>query len=395
LRAFLISLIAFAASAASSMEKIDLFEAGTNGYAVYRIPGLVVTPKGTVLAYAEARKSERGDWGTIDIMLRRSTDGGKTWSAQKSIVAVDGPKQKNPVALAQGLAPSSDVTYNNPVAIADRNGVVHFLFCLEYMRAFYMRSDDDGVTFSKPLEITSAFDKFRPEYGWKVLATGPAHGIQLTSGRLVVPVWLSLGTGGHAHRPSVTATIYSDDHGKTWNRGDIAVPDTPDWVFPNETVVAELADGRVLLNVRSESKRNRRLLTYSRDGATGWSTPKFHEQLLEPICMASMISIRSAGKDVLLFSNPDNLERSSGPAEPGRPRDRKNITVQLSYDGGASWPAKRVIESGYSGYSDMAALPDGSILCLFERGSIGDNHFRSAYLTLARFNLEWVGSKIR
>ena len=101
------------------------------------------------------------------------------------------------------------------------------------------------------------------------------------------------------------------------------------------------------------------------------------------------------GVDVLVFSNPDNLERSAGPAEPGSSRDRKNITVQLSYDGGASWPAKRVIESGYSGYSDMAALPDGSILCLFERGSIGDNHFRSAYLTLARFNLEWVGSKIR
>ncbi len=393
MKALLISLIALAAPAASSLEKMDLFEAGTNGYTLYRIPGLVVTHKGTVLAYAEARKSDRGDWGTIDIMLRRSTDGGRTWSAQKSIAAVDGPKQKNPVALAQGLAPSNEVTYNNPVVIAGRNGVVHFLFCLEYMRAFYMQSTDDGVTFSKPVEITSAFDKFRPEYDWKVLATGPAHGIQLTSGRLVVPVWLSLGTGGHAHRPSVTATIYSDDHGKTWKRGEIAVPDTPEWIFPNETVVAQLGDGRVLLNVRSESKRNRRLLTYSRDGATGWSTPKFHDQLLEPICMASMISIRSGGKDVLLFANPDNLERSGGPGEPGRPRDRKNITVQASYDGGATWPAKRVIEPGYSGYSDMAALPGGTILCLFERGGIGDNHFRSAYLTLARFDLEWIASK--
>lgn len=394
MKALLVPLIACATAwAAPSMEKMDLFEAGTHGYALYRIPGLVVTQKGTILAYSEARKSERGDWGTIDIVLRRSTDGGKTWSAQKSIAAVDGPKRKNPVALAQGLASLNDVTYNNPVAIADRNGTVHFLFCLEYMRAFYMQSNDDGITFSKPVEITSAFDKFRPEYDWKVLATGPAHGIQLTSGRLVVPVWLSLGTGGHAHRPSVTATIYSDDHGKTWKRGDIAVPDTPDWVFPNETVAAQLADGRVLLNVRSESKRNRRLLTYSRDGASGWSEPRFHDQLLEPICMASMISIRSEGNDLLLFTNPDYLERSGGPSEPGRPRDRKNITVQVSYDGGATWPAKRVIEPGYSGYSDMAALPGGTILCLFERGGIGDNHFRSAYLTLARFNLEWVASK--
>ncbi|MGC3966856.1 MAG: sialidase family protein [Pirellulales bacterium] len=169
------------------------------------------------------------------------------------------------------------MTYNNAVGFADRDGTVHFLFCLEYCRCFYIRSDDDGQTFSKPVEITSAFEKFRSEYDWKVLATGPAHGIQLRSGRLIVPVWLSTGTGGHAHRPSVTSTIYSDDHGRTWHAGDIAVPNTDEWVFPNETVVVELADGRVMLNVRSESKNHRRIVTISPDGATGWSTPKFDD----------------------------------------------------------------------------------------------------------------------
>jgi sialidase-1 len=386
----LLALLIACATPAAAQEKLDLFEAGTGGYALYRIPGLAVTSKGTVLAYAEARKSDRGDWGPIDILMRRSTDGGRTWSAPKSIASVDGHKTKNPVALAQSLANPDDVTYNNPVAIAGRDGTVHFLFCLEYMRAFYMRSDDDGVTFSKPVEITAAFDHFRPEYAWKVLAIGPAHGIELASGRLVAPVWLSLGTGGHAHRPSVTATIYSDDGGRTWRRGEIAVPDTPEWIFPNETVVAQLSDGRVLLNVRSESKANRRLLTWSRDGASGWSRPQFHEQLLEPICMASMIAIRDRGRDVIVFANPDNLERAAGPAEPGRSRDRKRVSVQLSEDGGETWIAKRVIEPGYSGYSDLAALPDGTILLLYERGGLGDDHFRSAYLTLARFNLEWV-----
>ena len=306
------------------------------------------------------------------------------------IARVDGAKSKNPVALAQGLATTSEVTYNNPVAIAGRDGTVHFLFCLEYMRAFYMRSEDDGQTFSQPVEITGSFDRFRPEYPWKVLATGPGHGIQLKSGRLLVPVWLSTGTGGHAHRPSVTSTIYSDDHGKTWQRGDIAVPDTPQWVFPNETVAAEVPDGRVPRNVRSESKTNRRLLTYSRDGATNWSEPRFHEQLLEPICMASMVAARIGGRNVLLFANPDNLERAAGLAEAGRPRDRKNVTVQVSYDGGVSWTAKRSVEPGYSGYSDMAVLPDGKILLLYERGGLGDDHFRSAFLTLSRFDLQWV-----
>ena len=111
-------------------------------------------------------------------------------------------------------------------------------------------------------------DVYDYPYDWKVLATGPNHSIQLKNGRLVVPVWLSTGTGGNAHRPSVTATIYSDNQGKTWKAGDIAVPCTEEWINPNETVAIELNDGRVMLNVRSESKAHRRLVTISPDGVT-------------------------------------------------------------------------------------------------------------------------------
>jgi len=383
-------------SAATAAEPLlvqtDLFQAGQDGYAIYRIPGIVCTAQGALLAYCEARKSSRGDWGTIDILLRRSTDGGKTWSERRKIADVPGPKTKNPVALAQQLADAGEVTYNNPVAIVDRlastggKSVVHFLFCLEYARCFYMRSDDDGQSFGKPVEVTSAFDKFRPEYSWKVLATGPAHGIQLRTGRLIVPVWLSLGTGGHAHRPSVTSTIYSDDHGQTWQRGDIAVPDTAEWIYPNETVAAELADGRVMLNVRSESKAHRRLITTSTDGATGWSTPAFDDALLEPICMASLVRVSTAaggGRNRLLFANPDNLTRADGKEEAGKSRDRKNLTLKLSYDEGRTWSVSRVLEPGRSAYSDLAAGADGGLYCLYE--SAGD-------LRLARFNLEWLTS---
>jgi len=375
-------LIAAALHAAPPlMEKQDLFQAATGGYAFYRIPGIVVTPKGSILAYCEARKSERGDWGTIDILLRRSTDQGRTWSAAQKIAEVEGPKQKNPVALAQKLADTTDVTYNNPVAIPDaKTGSVHFVFNLEYMRAFYMRSDDDGQTWTKPLEITSAFEKFRPEYDWKVLATGPGHGIQLRNGRLIIPIWLSTGTGGHAHRPSVSSVIYSDDHGKSWKRGAIAVPNTPDWVFPSETAAVELPSGGVLLNVRSESKAHRRLQVRSKDGATKWSKPEFQSQLVEPICMGSMVR---AGKRIL-FSNPDNLERREGKAEEGKSRDRRNVSVQISYDEGRTYSVKKVIEPEWSGYSDLAAGADGTVYLLFERGP------RTRALTLARFNLEWL-----
>ena len=183
------------------IEKLDLFKAGDGGYKVYHIPGIAVTAKGTVLAWCEARK-KGGDWDDIHILLRRSADEGKTWGDPKSIADVPGPKTKNPFSLVMKNVDPNDVTYNNPVLIPDRDGTVHMLFCLEYMRCFYQRSADDGVSWSSPIEITAAFEKFRAAYDWKVLATGPDHGIQIKNGRLIVPVWLSTGTGGNAHRPS-------------------------------------------------------------------------------------------------------------------------------------------------------------------------------------------------
>ncbi len=388
-----------AAAPPGNLSKTDLFKAGTGGYALYRIPGIVVTKAGSVLAYCEARKNTRGDWGPIDVLLRRSPDGGRTWSPPQQLVHIEGDLPVNPLAAAQQLDQPGDNTANNPVAIVDQQtGAIHFLYCLEYMRCFSIRSDDDGLTWSEPVEITETFAAFRDEYDWKVLATGPAHGIQLTlgphRGRLVVPVWLSLGTGGHAHRPSVTATIYSDDHGITWHRGEIAVPNTNEWVNPNETVIVQLADGRVMLNSRSESPRHRRLVTISPDGASDWSTPSFDKTLVEPICMAGLVRVRQPrGEEpgLLAFSNPDNLARRDGRSRPGLTRDRVNVTVRLSHDEGTTWPDGRTLEAGFSGYSDLAALPDGTLLCFYERGSTdGENHYHTDRLTIARFDEAWV-----
>jgi sialidase-1 len=380
----------FAAPAlAADQEKIDLFHADTGGHKSYRIPGIVVTKTGVVLAYCEARKTT-SDWATIDILLRRSTDGGKTWSEPAKIADVPGPKERNPVALAKKLGTKDDVTYNNPVMIADKSGAVHLLFCLEYMRCFYACSDDDGKTWSKPTAITTtAFDPFKKGIDWKAIATGPGHGIQLKSGRLLVPVWVSLGTGGGGHGDSVSATIYSDDNGKTWKAGEVAIPNTAEWISPNECCVAELPDGTVMMNARSPSKTNRRLVATSPDGATKWSKPTYDDALPEPICMGSLLAVPGA-KPVLLFSNPDNLEKTGAktPPGPGTGRDRKNVTVQLSDDNGKTWTAKRTIESGFSAYSDLAVLKDGTVLLLYERaGEKGGNYGR---LTVARFPLEWL-----
>src|SRR5258706_2035496 len=201
------------------LEKTNLFESGVGGYAQYRIPGVAVSEKGTLLVYCEARRTG-GDWAEIDLLARRSTDGGKSWQGPLRMAEVAGPKPKNPI---RKNANPNEVTYDNPVAIADSNGTFHFLFCLEYMRCFHQTSDDEGMTWSKPVEITRAFDGFRSAYDWKVLATGPGHGIQLQSGRLLVPTWLSLGRGANNHSPSVSSVIFTDDHGQTWQAGDIAI----------------------------------------------------------------------------------------------------------------------------------------------------------------------------
>jgi sialidase-1 len=382
------------------LDKTDLFEAGKGGHKLYRIPGLVVTARGTVLTWCEARKYTGLDWDDIEILLRRSTDGGKTWSEPKGVPRPEGKLERNPAALANAelarRAPlrEGQLAYNNPVAIADRGGAVHFLYCVDYYRCFYLRSDDDGASFSKPVEITSTFGQFRKDYDARVIATGPAHGIQMKNGRLLVPVWLSTGKGSNAHRPSVVATIFSDDGGKNWQRGDIVANETDPLTKPSETVVAELTDGRVMVNIRSESKANRRAVAFSPDGATRWTRPVFDEQLKEPICMASLCRLSEKGKqdrDRLLFANPDNLLRGGKEGAPGTMRDRKNLTVKLSYDEGRTWPVARVLEATTSAYSDLAVDPDGTIYCLYERGSTdGKDHFATRTLTLARFNLEWL-----
>jgi sialidase-1 len=378
------------------MEKINVFTGGEGGYVLYRIPGVVVTRTGTVLAYAEGRRNSRSDWGSIDVLLRRSSDGGKTWGPVQHVAHHGTPITRNPVAVERKQGAAGDITINNPVAIVDRqNGAIHFLYCAEYARVFYMRSDDDGKTFSRAVEITSVLDTFRPEYAWRVVATGPGHGIQLTNGRLVVPVWLALGTTGSGHKPSLAATIVSDDHGVTWNRGAIALPDTADWICPSETIAVQLADGRVQLNARSMSKANRRLVTTSPDGFSRWTTPQFHDQLKEPICMASIVRLSGAGdgrRNRILFANPDNLALANGKAaEPGASGARRNLSVKLSYDETNTWSVNKVLEPGSSAYSDLAVLPDGTILCFYERSETDSaSRARKDYLTVARFNLEWL-----
>jgi sialidase-1 len=369
------------------LAKTVLFEELTNDFTSYRIPGIVVTAKGSVLVYCEARKFSGADRGEIEIHLRRSTDGGRTFSPAKQVAHMGPRLARNPhmsdEKKAKDMGGPDEQTVNNPVAIATSVGVVHLLYCVEYMRCFYIRSDDDGINWTKPIEITSTFENFRSELNWQVIATGPGHAIEMENGRLCVPFWMATYDSEASLRKAV-GVIFSDDAGKTWQRGEIAIPGAGE---PN---IVPLADGRALITARNSNSRDRRLVSYSPDGAGGWSKPAFAEDLPEPGCMAGIIAHpgnSTLSGPLVLFSNPHTTAREHSA--------RRDVTIKLSRDGGMTWPVKKTLQPGPSGYSDLAVLPDGTVLCFYESGTdkpvvIRKRDWAYANLTLARFNLEWI-----
>jgi len=380
----------------AGLEKQDLFVAGENGCASYRIPAVVVTPQQAVLVACEARRDNRSDWGHIDLFVRRSIDGGRTWEKSRQLIG----REDLPADLAQNAAHASGegkFTINNPTWISnDATGETHLLFCAEYARGFMITTRDGGATFSAPREITAAFQTFRSRdsYPWKVIAIGPGHGTRLASGRLVAAVWLATGEGGNAHRPSICATIYSDDRGITWHAGEVVARDPDPLRNPSETAVVEIAPGQVMLNIRSDSPNNRRAIAIGRDGATRWSQPSFDEALWEPVCMASPIRYDPSGSPhpaFLLFSNPASLEKNPKTPAQSASRIRQDLTLRASRDGGKTWPIQRLLQAGASAYSDLAVTADGHILCFYERGE------KDPYekLTLARFPSAWLLSDPR
>lgn len=353
-----------------------VFKSGTGGYLFYRIPSAVVTKRGTVLIFAEGRRSPWGagaDSGEIHTVLKRSTDGGDTF----------GPTQ---VVFADGKN-----TCGNPTAVVDaKTGRIVVLMChndgesdeqsARVGRTVWVStSDDDGVTWSKPRDITAAVKK--PDWNW--YATGPGIGVQLTrgphAGRLVIPcnhsVSKTSGGGGYAH------VIYSDDAGDTWHLGG----DSPEGF--NETQCVEVGDGAVMLNMRNnkiasrpKETPKRRGVTISRDGGATFAETRRDETLVEPICQGSVLRYDwpadgRAGR--ILFSNPANEA------------ERTDMTLRISTDDGKTWPVANLVHKGWSCYSSMAKLPDGRVALFYEAG----DRARYERIDLARVSLDWIAAQ--
>jgi sialidase-1 len=334
-------LFLLAASAASApLTHVDVFRAGSEGYHSYRIPALVAAPDGSLLAFAEGRKQNAGDpgRGDIDLVCRRSTDGGATWSA---LQVLDDPGQNwsasNPVPVVDRDTKRVWLVYNRwepgHGTQSSRPGTTN-------NQTWARWSGDNGVTWSAAIDLTRAARDFER---WGAMFTGPGGGIQTRSGRLVIPAAAKIADGpGLAMRAYV---VYSDDHGKTWQRGALVESHT------DENQIVQLPGGDLLMDARQGSG-GRRWVMRSRDGGAAWSAPQPGETVT-PVCTSLTVV---SGRTLWV-----------GPAGPGRRR----LVARL--DGGAD----RVIYDSHAAYSSTIPESDGGAAVLWERGDSAGYQFIS------------------
>ena len=339
----------------SCFELVELWHSD-DIYTNLRIPGMLVTYRGTLLVYCEARQSD-SDLALMDILLQRSEDHGKTFST--------------PYMLAKGYEKHN--TVNNPVMVQDKNGRIHFLYCEDYTvnggRALRRYSDDDGLTWSEPVDVT---DFTMPHYH-NAFAFGPGHGIMTKDGTLIVPIWMVPKCHNapiNAHAPSVISTFFSKDNGETWAIGDI-LDSTSDIINPNETAAALTSDGGVYLNIRFNGKC--RAKAYSQNGYSDWTQYVPDCQLPDPRCFGSLAVYNDEKHPhTIIFANC--ATESS----------RTCVTVRASYDDGCTYPISRLLDGERGGYVEVAVDNSAQIIyVLYE-----DNYGISDYL--ATFNYEWL-----
>ena len=326
-----------------------IFKSGSEGYNTFRIPSIITTDSGVVLAFAEGRKNSSSDSGDIDLVLKRSIDGGKTWG--DLIVIRD----------------DSTNVCGNPSPVIDRKTGKIFLLStwnrgddteseiinmisVDTRRVYVMNSIDEGLSWSKPIEITDKVKK--PNWTW--YATGPVHGIQIREGskkgRMIIPCdHIEANT-----KKYYSHIIYSDDGGSSWNIGGTTPQDQV-----NECSVAEIGKGKLILNMRNYDRTQmNRKISISNDYGESWGDIYDDKALVEPICQASILrySFKGSGRNDLLFINPADKNK------------RLNMTLRLSNDLGRTWTREFLLHKGPSAYSDITKLRNGNIGCLFEAG---------------------------
>ncbi|MCK6445356.1 MAG: glycoside hydrolase [Planctomycetes bacterium] len=343
-------------------ELVDVFVGGADGYPAYRIPALLATRRGTLLAFAEGRAT-LDDHARNDLVLKRSFDGGRTWGELIAVAEAGANALNNPCAVELPDTGRVLLVFQRYPAAHGEYGVEPGFDGERVCRTLLAHSDDDGATWSTPREITRDVKRGAPVTS---IASGPGVGLVKRraphAGRVVVPF-----NQGPANQWKVYAA-FSDDQGATWRMGAVA-PESAEPGVANEVQMAELADGSLVLDARSFSGARCRKLARSVDGGATWSALVDEPELVDPSCMAALLAFELDGELLLLHSGPESATK------------RELGTLRASRDGGSTWPLTLPIHPAGFAYSALAPLDATHVGCLFERDGY-------AALAFTRISLE-------
>ncbi|MFI9757837.1 exo-alpha-sialidase [Streptomyces sp. NPDC051963] len=353
---------AHAAACTSSLPYVS----GQGGYDTYRIPATVKTGQGTILAFAEGRRDGAGDTGNIDVVLRRSADGGCTWGPLRVVAAGNGDTRGNPAPV---FDPRADavvlLTSYNSGDVTESQIMRGEVTPAQSRRVFVQRSWDDGLTFTAPRDVTT---RVKPA-NWRWYATGPGHAVALTrgphAGRLVVPANHSTappaGSADTGQEPKYYGAhaLYSDNGGQTWNLGFV---DTTynGYNNANESTATQLTDGRLYFNSRDQNgtSTGNRLDTYSSSGAQKLDRLYRVQHTLGdvPVVEGSVLQLSDGP---LLFSGPSV------------PTARQSMAIWRSTDAGQTFQKARTLDTRRAAYSDLVQVSGTTVGILYETGTSG------------------------
>lgn len=353
-----------------SQNTIPVFVSGTEGHKSYRIPAIINLPNSDLLAFAEGRVHGAGDFGDVNIVLKRSSDKGKTWGALQTIVDYDSLQAGNPAPVVDLTDPGFpkgriflfyNTGNNHEGEVRKGNGL---------REVWYKTSTDGGHTWSDAVNITTQTHRpkqpqINPAYNfpedWRSYANTPGHAMQFSEGKYKGRIYVAANhSGGPPQKEAmdyIAHGFYTDDHGKTFHISEnVKLPGG------NENMAAELSGGRLMLNLRNQrGDVKARYIAISSDGGQSWDTSYFDKNLPDPVCQGSVLTIgNKKGKNILAFCNAADEKR------------RDNLTLRISFDDGKTWKKsfevyKNPSQQDAAAYSDIVKISKNKIGVLYEK----------------------------
>ena len=343
---------------------VTVFQSGAEGYKSFRIPAIIKAPDGALLAFAEGRVDGGADFGHVKIVVRRSTDQGKSWGDIEVAASNGGLQAGNPAPV---------VDYSDPAYPKGRIFLFYNTGNVDEGRMrkkegvreiWYVTSTDNGLHWAAPVNITSQTSKIdqpdlNPDWNhpedWRSYANTPGHAMQLKTGQYKGRIYIAANHSAGAPKADFTDYVahgyYTDDHGKSFH-----ISQNNPFSGSNESTAAELSGGRVMMNSRDQSGRQMyRIVSISANGGNSWDTAYYDKQLPDPVCEGAILTLNYGKKhNTLAFSN--DASRNG----------RDSLTLRISFNDGQSWPLQYLIEPKHTAYSDIVAVNKKEVGILYE-----------------------------